>query len=160
MTDKQQIEELRKFISQLCCTSNCDNCKWHYVEEGSCLDYFEAKALYNAGYRKVDAGLKIICENEYDKFMGKRESYKRVLELQANEIERLYQIKLDLEHQLTQKGLTEYVGADVIAEEARKETAKEIFKEVEFISLRNSNSALLKELEKFIKERFGVEVEV
>lgn len=42
---------------------------------------------------------------------------------------------------------------------AVKDTAKEIFNEVEFISLRNSNAALLKELEKFIKERYGVEVE-
>lgn len=53
MTDKQQIEELRKFLSQLCCISNCDNCKWRSLEEGSCLDYFEAEALYNANYRRV-----------------------------------------------------------------------------------------------------------
>lgn len=41
------------------------------------------------------------------------------------EVERLYNIKLDLEHQLTQKGLTEYAGADVIQAETRKKTAKE-----------------------------------
>ena len=41
------------------------------------------------------------------------------------EIERLYNIKLDLENQLTQKGLTEYVGADVIEAETRKKTARE-----------------------------------
>lgn len=45
------------------------------------------------------------------------------------ENERLYNIKLDLEHQMTQRGLTEYIGADVIEAEARKETAKEILTE-------------------------------
>ena len=157
-TDKQQIEELRKFISQLCCNSNCDNCKWRNVEEGSCLDYFEATALYNAEYRKVDAGLKIVCENEYDKFMGKRESYKRVLELQANEIERLYQIKLDLEHQLTQKGLTEYVGADVIAEETRKETTNKIFTKLIEVAKNNDNKLSIGLLKAWAIE-YGVEVE-
>lgn len=130
-TDKQQIIEEMVDAMAISC-GECYSCQFSGKTNNrvSCTDYLSAEALYNAGYRKVDAGQKIICENEYDKFMGKRESYKRVLKLQANEIERLYQIKLDLEHQLTQKGLTEYVGADVIKAETRKETAKEIFGEI------------------------------
>ena len=35
-------------------------------------------------------------------------------------------MKLDLENQLIQSGLTEYIGADEIEKQARKETAREI----------------------------------
>lgn len=64
MNDKQQIEELRKFISQLCCISNCDNCKWRSVKEGSCLDYFEAEALFNANYRQIPESV-VVVDKEY-----------------------------------------------------------------------------------------------
>lgn len=74
MTDKQQIEELRKFISHLCCHSDCGNCKWESVEDGSCLDYFEAQALYNANYRRIGE----------DEIVVKADKYKRLVSILKN----------------------------------------------------------------------------
>ena len=80
------------------------------------------------------------------------------------EIERLYNIKLDLEHQLTQKGLTEYVGVDVIEAEIRKQTAKEILQQIanlEFGYCLIAWDVIAKVSDKLLEleEQFGVEVE-
>ena len=50
------------------------------------------------------------------------EMYERL----QKENERLYEIKLDLENQLIQSGLTEYIGADEIEKDAIKEFATEL----------------------------------
>ena len=71
------------------------------------------------------------------------EMYERL----QKENERLYEIKLDLENQLIQSGLTEYLGAD----EIEKETATTILKKLQpYIG----GWVLFKELEK----QFGVEI--
>lgn len=78
------------------------------------------------------------------------------------EIERLHNIKIDLEHQLTQKGLTEYVGADVIEAETRKKTARKIIHYID-TEIRNyindSDLQLFNGDIKWLKEQCGVEAQ-
>ena len=76
-----------------------------------------AEALYNAGYRKLPKDSVVLSREEYERL-------KRV----ENEKDRLYEIKLDLENQLIEKGWTEYEGADEIEKRVSKETAEKIFK--------------------------------
>ena len=135
MTDKQQIEEMRKFISQLCCNSNCDNCEWRSVEEGSCLDYFEAEALYNAGYRKV--------EQDYAELLHE---YERLADSHIKTMQLVREVctKRDvLKKQLA---------------EARKETAKEIFTKLIEVAKNNDNKISIGLLKAWAIE-YDVEVE-
>ena len=66
----------------------------------------------------------------YDKLLPKdsvvlsREEYKRLKRIET-EKDRLYEIKLDLENQLIEKGWTDYEGADEIEKRVSKETARE-----------------------------------
>ena len=53
---------------------------------------------------------------------GEFERLKRI----ETEKHRLYEMKLDLENQLIEKGWTDYEGADEIEKRVRKETAREI----------------------------------
>lgn len=46
-------------------------------------------ACEKLGYKKVEPGFKVINESDYEKFMGKREDYKKVLQLNSEYIERL-----------------------------------------------------------------------
>lgn len=81
-----------------------------------------------------------ISINVADKLL---EIYERL----QKENERLYEIKLDLENQLIEKGWTEYLGAD----EIEKETATTILTKLQpYIG----GWVLFKELEK----QFGVEI--
>ena len=76
-----------------------------------------------------------------------------------SENERLYERKLELERQLTQRGLTEYIGADEIVNQARKETAREFLKEVkEIIKFLDVEWEISMKLHSIAKQ-FGVEVE-
>ena len=76
------------------------------------------------------------------------------------EIERLDEIRLDLEHQITQKGLTEYVGADVIEAETRKETAKQIYITGKHYYYKyKSKDVAMNMFADWIKETFGLEVD-
>ena len=52
------------------------------------------------------------------------------------ENERLYEMKLDLEHHLIQSGLTEYIGADEIEKQARKEMARELICFIEQLKIK------------------------
>lgn len=138
MTDKQQIEELRKFISQLCCNSNCDNCKWRHVEEGSCLDYFEATALYNANYRRVPENAVVLTREEY-------EWYRK----QCEELNNIYS-----------NGFRTLTEVHKLLEQTRKETAKEICITGKYYYAKHS--PMERQLSDFlahIKETYGVEVE-
>lgn len=92
-----------------------------------------AEAIYNAGYRKLPKDSVVLSKEEYERL-------KRV----ENEKDRLYEIKLDLENQLIEKGWTEYEGADEIEKRVSKETAKKII-------------IFLKE---YIAKQFGIEIKV
>lgn len=80
---------------------------------------YVAEILYNAGYRKIPENAVVLTREEYDRL-------KRV----EAERDRIYEIKLDLENQLIEKGFTEYVGADEIERATRKETAEKYHAEI------------------------------
>ena len=63
-----------------------------------------------------------------DSVVLSREEYERLKRVE-NEKDRLYEIKLDLENQLIEKGWTDYEGADEIEKRASKETAEKILKD-------------------------------
>lgn len=139
MTDRQQtIIEMAQILSKDC--GHCEECNCVADNDINCTDYYYAKKLYNAGYRKVGENQIVVDKEEWEDLQGSDEALAKQytancilsceLKKAKKEIERLYNIKLDLEHQITQKGLTEYVGADVIEADTRKETAKEILQEV------------------------------
>ena len=133
MTEKEKIKELRNFISQLCCNSNCDNCKWRDVEEGSCLDYFEATALYNAGYRLIPDGAVVLTKEEY---------------------EQIKQEYVELKHKVREMYTWEQM------EQTRKETAKAIYIAGKYYYAKHSpTERQLSDFLAHIKETYDVEVE-
>lgn len=159
MTDKQQIEELRKFISQLCCNSNCDNCKWRDVEEGSCLDYFEATALYNANYRKVPEGAVVLTQDEKKKLL--HEMYEQ------GKFDAIAELQMDGKVVMRGGELTGRLGVEWSKgyAQARKETTKEFTKTL--ISLlweeEKGETITIKDLHSVIRSvaklQYGVEVD-
>ena len=82
---------------------DCEGCAFYLYE--------------NLGYRKLPIDSVVLLKEEYERL-------KRV----ENEKDRLYEIKLDLENQLIEKGWTDYEGADEIEKRVSKETAEKIFK--------------------------------
>ena len=82
------------------------------------LTYYEcdiiAKNLINGWKYTLAPKDSVVLSNE------EYESLKRV----EKEKDRLYEIKLDLENQLIEKGWTEYEGADAIEERVSKKTAE------------------------------------
>lgn len=93
--------------------------KCYYNEPINCQSCLTAKSILDKGYHKIAENEVVISKEEYERL-------KRV----ETEKDRLYEIKLDLENQLIQSGLTEYIGADEIEKQARKETAREILETV------------------------------
>ena len=105
MTKQEQIEEM---VSIMAASNN------PFVDVPVEIMPNVAEALYNAGYRKLPKDSVVLSREEYERL-------KRV----ENEKDRLYEIKLDLENQLIEKGWTDYEGADEIEKRVSKETAKE-----------------------------------
>ena len=100
-----------------------------------------------------------IAERVYKKYQPKidkdsvvlsREEYERLKRVEA-EKDRLYEIKLDLENQLIEKGWTDYEGADEIEKRVSKETATEI---IDYVYRVTANIVLRDKLAK----QFEVEV--
>lgn len=60
-----------------------------------------------------------------DSVVLSREEYEKLKRIEA-EKDRLYEIKLDLENQLIEKGWTDYEGADEIEKRVSKETAEKL----------------------------------
>ena len=75
---------------------------------------------------KISEDSVIISKKEYERL-------KRV----ENEKDRLYEIKLDLENQLIEKGWTDYEGADEIEKRVSKEMAEKWYNEVKKLYLEN-----------------------
>lgn len=173
MTDKQQIEEIQQILIG-CCNyvdengnilgNKCSNCEHWDDTNNVCCSYErkQAEALYKARYCKVDENAVVLTREEYDSLMGNIAKITKAWSRAMKEAERLHNIKIDLEHQLTQKGLTEYVGADVIEAETRKKTARKI---IHYIDTEIGNYINDSDLQlfngdiKWLKEQHGVEVE-
>ena len=136
MTKQEQIEEM---VSIMTASNN------PFVDVPVEIMPKVAEALYNAGYRKLPKDSVVILREEYERL-------KRV----ENEKDRLYEIKLDLENQLIEKGWTEYEGCDEIEKRVSKETAKKIYTKIKDSFLMDSNNRYALKL--WLKEQFGVEI--
>lgn len=112
MTKQEQIEEMGKVIPEKI-KDPLDNSR--YIIFGKSLRREIARIYYNAGYRKLPEDSVVLSREEYERL-------KRV----ENEKDRLYEIKLDLENQLIEKGWTDYEGADEIEKRVSKETAEKL----------------------------------
>ena len=112
MTKQEQIEEMGKVMPEKI-KDPLDNSR--YIIFGKSLRREIARIYYNAGYRKLPEDSVVLSREEYERL-------KRV----ENEKDRLYEIKLDLENQLIEKGWTDYEGADEIEKRVSKETAEKL----------------------------------
>lgn len=112
MTKQEQIEEMGKVMPEKI-KDPLDNSR--YIIFGKSLRHEIARIYYNAGYRKLPEDSVVLSREEYERL-------KRV----ENEKDRLYEIKLDLENQLIEKGWTDYEGADEIEKRVSKETAEKL----------------------------------
>lgn len=118
----KQIEEMantcKNYRSCALCPYNPEDISRFIGErwKGGCPDY-DRKIVYSMGkgYRKILENEVVLTREEYERL-------KRV----ENEKDRLYEIKLDLENQLIEKGWTDYEGADEIEKRVSKETAEKI----------------------------------
>ena len=128
MTKQEQIEEMAKIIDDRLTEANL----WlGSMNRGK--GYWIAEKLVEHYQPKLPKDSVVLSREEYERL-------KRV----ENEKDRLYEIKLDLENQLIEKGWTDYEGADEIEKRVSKETAKKII-------------IFLKE---YIAKQFDVEIKV
>lgn len=81
--------------------------------------------------------------------------YEKLKRVEA-EKDRLYEMKLDLENQLIEKGWTDYEGADEIEKRVSKETIEKIYTKIKDSFLMNSNNCYALKL--WIEEQFGLEI--
>ena len=114
--------------------------------------------------QKGGANLELASENDCCYYQSKlhkdsvvlsREEYERLKRVE-NEKDRLYEIKLDLENQLIEKGWTDYEGADEIEKRVSKETAEKIYTKIKDGFLMNNNNCYALRL--WIEQQFGVEI--
>lgn len=115
-SEEKQIEEMALNIQ-----SYSDIEQSYYDGEWHSVDVYNglARTLYSKDFRIVNKDSAVIPREEYERL-------KRV----ENEKDRLYEIKLDLENQLIEKGWTDYEGADEIEKRVSNETAKKILKAI------------------------------
>ena len=149
MNDKDKI------IEEMTCSCQCDDGREKIIEpirkhmlratnmtEEEAYDF--AFRCWQCGYQNIDEDSVVLTREEYEKLLEQRRKarsemkrFKRKYlytkldkDRLSIENERLHEMKLALENQLIQSGLTEYVGADEIEKQARKETAREVIKSV------------------------------
>lgn len=123
MTDKQQIEQLKEALQRYVAVYG----KTQLQADGL---YTTAELMSKFGITALPKNAVVLTKTEYDCLMKSVSKITKQLAIVTKENERLYDVKLGFEHQMTHQSLTEYVGADVLEAEARKETAKEILREV------------------------------
>ena len=116
MTKQEQNEKI--VYGSLITSTKCYNC----IHFPLCFE------------QKGAANLELASENDCCYYQSKlpkdsvvlsREEYERLKRVE-NEKDRLYEIKLDLENQLIEKGWTDYEGADEIEKRVSKETAEKL----------------------------------
>lgn len=161
MNKEKEIEEMAHCIgtTNFLCAEDCDNC---IQIRGKCNFIKYAKALYNAGYRKVDE--KKWKHIEYLERVNEPRCYKvkkgnivffcNILEPYEHKFETLEDIakELNLMLQATDSSYDQVVNFSGKAEEVRKETAREI---LQMYSLSDTFSSFQNK----IIEKYGVEVE-
>ncbi len=150
MKDKErQVEEMAKDLCVYCHEMTEEKeCPYNEHEESKqkCWEsqLAQAKTLIEQGYRKLPK----------DSIVLSREEYERLKQVE-NEKDRLYEIKLDLENQLIEKGWTDYEGADEIEKRVSKETAEKIICLIKSFSY---DKEFVKIITRIISKRLGVEI--
>ena len=140
MTKQEQINEMAKIIDDRLTEANL----WlGSMNKGK--GYWIAEKLVEHYQPKLPIDSVVLSKEEYKRL-------KRV----ENEKDRLYEIKLDLENQLIEKGWTDYEGADEIEKRVSKETAEKIYTKIKNSFLMNSKNRY--KLKIWIKEQFGVDI--
>ena len=140
MNKQEQIEEMAKIIDDRLIEANL----WlGSMNKGK--GYWIAEKLIEHYQPKLPEDSVVLSREEYERL-------KRV----ENEKDRLYEIKLDLENQLIEKGWTDYEGADEIEKRARKEAVEKIYTKIKDSFLINSKNCY--KLKLWIKEQFGVDI--
>ena len=64
----KQIDEMARILT-LCPRNTCVGCGM------ACIDYRMAKAIYNAGYRKIPEGAVVIPKKHYELYMNEFHNY-------------------------------------------------------------------------------------
>lgn len=141
----KQIEEMAKDIyeQKSCDTSFEENCK------------LLAYDLVTLGYQKVEEDSVVLSREEYNLIDHNIKHLETVCNNLEKERDRLYEMKLDLENQLIEKGWTDYEGADEIEKRVRKETAREI---LQWLKDHCAFAGWVL-VETYFREQFGVEVD-
>lgn len=104
--ERNEIKDIMKLLDK--CVSLNPMCKSEV-----------ASVIYGNNYQKITK----------DNVVLSREEYKRLKRVET-EKDRLYEIKLDLENQLIEKGWTDYEGADEIEKRVSKETAEKCIRDI------------------------------
>lgn len=96
-----------------------------------------------------------------DSIVISKGEYERLKRAEA-EKDRLYEIKLDLENQLIEKGWADYEGADEIEKRVNKETVEKFLIKVKqlvekWLSKDDEKVGFIFDFDEFIKEQFVVE---
>ena len=188
MDKQKQIEEIQKLL-EYCCNEydekgrhirnkcNSWDCEYYDETNGVCASYGlkEAKALYDASYRKIPENAVVLTREEYNELEDLRLNHAKDL-IDANELyeERIADTKLEYDNHI--KNLEKIIdrqSTDLNSqanrlldlkselENSRKETAEKIFKAL-FESIRYCDDAgfELLEPEKVIElaKQFGVKI--
>lgn len=137
MSKQEQIEEMAKLIDDRLTEANLwlgsmNKGKGYWIAE-KLIEYYQPKL-------------------PKDSVMLSREEYERLKRVE-NEKDRLYEIKLDLENQLIEKGWTDYEGADEIEKRVSKETAEKILNAVD-----NESNGQTISITNYLRKKYGVEV--
>ena len=155
MTDKQQIEEMAIMLCDMYRRDSEKKCAYVQECDMKCLHYQRCEALYNTGYRKVDANAVVLSKEELSKrdYEFRQIGYDECL--RDNPKKDIY-IKA-LERKIDQ--------LNAKLDQARKETATDfIFKVESYLGYNDDNETFTKKellliLAEVAKEQYGVEVE-
>ncbi len=155
MNEKEKIKEMASDLTKM------------VIQDYGGVYFLEtAKALYNLGYRKIPEGSVVLDRQEHQKYCA----YKIIEPQIKGCLDRERKLEKQIAELEEQRDKQAYIAEELIqekhrwTEQARKETAKEIFKEIMKTPYYNEyaeRQGYLIRLEKFneIAKQFGVEVE-
>ena len=168
MTRQEQIEEMAKYVCNVC-DFKCDWFQSGMKEDSICTTAQEtAEALYNAGYRKIQDGTVVLSREEYEMLKSLYDTQKGAimtssigdlpltvegLRKAVDEITRLNRVETELQ-ELNAKYYNEAKDLRRELKQTRKDTAKAILN-VLYFNLQNGVMGRIQEIAK----NYGVEVE-
>ena len=128
MDEQKQIEEMAKIICKSGANNaDCDKCGFNR----ECSKFKDAKAIYNAGYRKIPENAVLLTEERLKAII--EEEYKKALKG-----------KVVLTREEYTNYIVEYMGVKEIKERVRKETAEKFAERLkDFINFKSKISTCL-----------------